>query len=476
MATRMKSWKGAGLALLALGALLLAWPAGAVELKAGIAKGIITPADPIGRITVMGVPAKGVEHDLYARVLVLDDGAHKLVIVTYDLNCLDVATPIVRSRARHELGIEPAYLLLLATHNHAAPIQIVPANFAYGRWLADRIFGLIQEAIANERGPVKVLFGYGPGDFLRGDPRYPSIYGWRGRPIDNEVQVLKVTRGEETVALYFTQASHPLQASFHRIEVGHPGYAVEEVEARSPGALALYSDGCGGDQFIRRGFVMWAPLRAVKKAATDLADTVMRIASGPMQDVTGELAARLQVISLPLEPPISLEEAQKLVQKEKIPTDLGLAPYPEEDRPTNWVRSLLKCYQENLPFPARSDQRICTDDGFLLPELPEPREFPCRYEETIVAKIGALVFVAMQGEVCAPIGLQIKRAFRGRAPILVAAYLGEHNLYLPTRVLVEHHAYQSEVIQTQYASPVGWAPEVEDELIKAVEGMIQDML
>jgi len=476
MTTRMIGLGGALIRLFILVTLVTAFPAAAVELKAGTAKGVITPADPKGRITVMGVKAKGVEHDIYVRVLVLDDGLHKLVLVTYDLNCLDVATPILRSRCLRELGIDPAYLLLLATHNHAAPIQIVPANFDYGRWLADRIFGLIQEAIAHEAGPVKIFFGYGPGDFIRSDPRYPSIYGWRGKPIDNEVQVLKVMQGEEVVALYFTQATHPLQASFSMIEVGHPGYAVEEVEARAPAGLALYSDGAGGDQFVGNGLVMWGTLRTVKKSARELADAVLAIAAGPMQDVTGALAARLQVIALPLQPPLSLEEAQKLVKKEKIPTDIGLVPYPEQDRPTNWVRNLLQHYAQNIPFPTTTADRICTDDGFLVQELPEPAEFPCRYEETIVAKIGPLLFVAMQGEVCAPIGLAIKQAFRGKTPILVAAYMGEHNLYLPTRMLVERHAYQAEVIQTQYASPVGWAPEVEEEMVKAVGRMIEDML
>ena len=66
----------------------------ALEMKAGTAKGVITPNDSLGRITVMGGPIKGVNHDIYARVLVLDDGTHKMVFVTYDLNCLDVATPI----------------------------------------------------------------------------------------------------------------------------------------------------------------------------------------------------------------------------------------------------------------------------------------------------------------------------------------------------------------------------------------------
>ncbi|HUT52483.1 MAG TPA: hypothetical protein VM658_03745 [bacterium] len=156
---------------------LAADPAQAIELKAGTARAVITPASPLGRITVNGPAVKGVRKDLYARALVLDDGAKKLVIVTYDLNCLDVATPILRSRCLHELGISPEYLVLLATHNHAAPIQIVPDNFDYGRWLAERIFALIKEAIQNEQGPVKLMYGAGVGDYLIADPRYPDVYG-----------------------------------------------------------------------------------------------------------------------------------------------------------------------------------------------------------------------------------------------------------------------------------------------------------
>jgi hypothetical protein len=452
----------------------LAVPVKAIELKAGTAKAVITPADYKGRITVMGVAAQGVEHDIYARVLVLDDGVKKLVFVTYDLNCLDVATPIVRSRALHELGIEPAYLILLATHNHAAPIQIVPTNFDYGRRLADQILGLIQEAIKNERGPVKIYFGAGHDDWLRTDPRYPGIYGWKGRPIDTEVQVLKVTAGDKTAAILFTQASHPLQASFKKIEVGTPGYAVDEVEKRVPGALAMYNDACGADQFSRKGLVMWASLRTVKKVAHHLADTVLQIANGQMQDVTGPLSSKLEVLSLPLAPPISYEEAKKLAAK--IPKDIGMVPYPNPDRPTNWIRNLLMYYEQHIPFPTKTTDRTCTDDAFLVRELPEPREFPCVYEETIVAKIGPLVFVAMQGEVTSPIGKKIKDDFRGKTPLMVTAYMGEHNLYIPTRALIEKKAYEAAVIQIQYASPVGWALSAPDEMVAGVERMIEAVL
>ena len=109
-------------------------------------------------------------------------------------------------------------------------------------------------------------------------------------------------------------------------------------------------------------------------------------------------------------------------------------------------------------------------------ELDEPRAFPCRYEETIVATIGPLVFVAMQGEVCAPIGMRIKDAFRCEHPIMVFAYMGEHNLYIPTRELVRMQVYQAKVLQIQYACPVAWSPNVEDAMVTAVRSMIRKMI
>jgi hypothetical protein len=134
-----------------------------VMMKAGAAKVAITPgaASLKELTTVMGTKATQIDHDIYARALVLNDGTSRLAIVTYDLNCLDVATPILRVRCRDELKIPPSHLILMATHNHAAPIQICPENFAYGRGLADKIFDLIKSAIANEAGPARVSLGQG---------------------------------------------------------------------------------------------------------------------------------------------------------------------------------------------------------------------------------------------------------------------------------------------------------------------------
>ena len=56
----------------------------------------------------------------------------------------------------------------------------------------------------------------------------------------------------------------------------------------------------------------------------------------------------------------------------------------------------------------------------------------------------------------------------------------QHNLKnlsvdIPTRELVRLDAYQAQVIRIQYASPVGWAPEVEDEMVQGVLKVVTDV-
>ena len=52
--------------------------------------------------------------------------------------------------------------------------------------------------------------------------------------------------------------------------------------------------------------------------------------------------------------------------------------------------------------------------------------------------------------------MRIKDALRRKTPMFVTSYMGEHNLYIPTREIVRLDAYQAQVIRIQYASPVGW--------------------
>ena len=461
----------------------------AQTMTAGVAKGVITNAESL--VMVNGRMSEGTKEDIHAKVLVLNDGANRLVFVTYDLNCLDVATPILRQRVNRELGIPSSHLILLATHNHNAPIQINPDNFAYGRQLAGQMFDLISEAIADEHGPVRVEFGSGYGYFITA----------RGNaPVDYEVQLLQVTKKQAPIAMLFNHGTHPAQASRSLIDAGHPGYAMDEIEATFPGVLALYSDASGGNQFPRvpadwqrrldaarnEGAAAYDALleTQARKLGHELAKVVISIANGPLEDVSGPITSSIEVVSLPLAPPISRAEAQDLLKE--LPPDLGFVPYPHPHRSSNWVRMLLRYYDEGIPFPTKTTEMVCTDDTYLIHTSDQEfldryddqlhDTYPCIYNEVIVAKLGPMPIVAMQGEICAPIGARIKDEFRHDRPIMVFGYMGEHNLYIPTRELVRLDAYQAKVIQIQYASPVGWAPEVEDDMVGHVVRMVKTIL
>lgn len=470
-------------------ALSLVLPATALELQAGVAKGVITNEEPF--VMVNGRMSQETLKDIYARVLTLYDGTNRLVIVTYDLNCLDVGTAPLRERVAKELGIQKEFLILLATHNHSAPIQIVPGNFAYGHWLADRMFDLISEAIDNESGPAKVEYGSGDGYF---------IFSRGNAPVDYEVQLLKVSRAGKPAALFFTHGTHPSQASVNKVGPGHPGWAMDEVEAAMPGVQAMYADSSGGNQFVRRPKDYADRMKAARKEGPEAIDALMLdvtkdfghklatvaldISKGSLQDVTGPITSSHEVFSLPLAPPMPLEEARELAKK--VPMDVGFVPYPDKNRSTNWVRMLMRFYEEGLEFPTTTTDMVCSDDTYLIRkddaaflkkyDYSLHDTLPGVYEETIVAKIGPMPLVAMQGEVCAPIGARIKDAFRADMPIFVTAYMGEHNLYIPTRELVRQDAYQAKVIRIQYASPVGWDPNVEDEMVGNVVRMVEAVL
>ena len=432
------------------------------KMKAGTAKIDITPDRP--RYTLPGaytghpeallLDPPNVYHPVHARCLTLYDGAHRMVFVTYDLNCLDYATPILRERLEKD-GIPPAYLVLLGTHNHQVPMQTIPTNYDYGAWLADKIYAGIKEAIAKEDGPVDLHFGFGHGYWLRCTGATFADY---------EIQVLRVMKGGRPVALLFNHPTHPQRGPIG-YGPSHPGYAMDEVEEQFPGALALYADACGGNQTP-------APLpgmddmAACRRRGHDLAQEVVKIAKGPMEEVTGAIESQLKLISLPLADPMPYEKALELARG--IPMDVGLVPPPHPARGTNWIRALVRHYKEGIPFPTRSSDMPCGDGGFFVAKLDKPRKYECRFVEAVGAKIGKLTFVAIQGEPTAPVGARIKDVLRQNGPTMVFGYFGERNLYIPTRELIRQNAYQAQVIQIQFGSPVGWAPDAEDEMVKAV--------
>ena len=349
----------------------------------------------------------------------------------------------------------------------------------------------IEEAIANEQGPVSVEFGFGHAYF---------VHSVGNAPTDYEVQVLRVSHDSEPMAVLYSHPTHPGPATRNRIDTGHPGFAMEMIEEAVPGVQAMYAMSCGGNQFPVDIMEYQRWLQEIQDQgieeidrqleersrgwARELSEEVMTILSRDMEDITGPLTSRLEIIPLPLGEPIPEAEARRRLAG--VPEDIGFVPYPHEHRDTNWLRMLLRYYEESLPFPTQTTDMVCTDDTYLIhkedTELLEEYahaihdRFPCIYQEVIVATIGGMPLVAMQGEIVAPIGARIKDAFRTERPIKVFGYMGEHNLYFPTRELVRLDVYQAQTLRIQYASPVGWDPSVEDVMVNGVIDMVNAAL
>src|SRR5579872_5405139 len=317
----------------ASGTALMAAKPDPAKMKAGTAKVDVTPDRARYDVEKQLIDPPKAYHPVHARVLTLYDGARRLVFCTYDFNCLDYATPILRERVEKELSIPPAYLVLLATHNHQVPMQIIASNFDYGEWLAEKIFGAIQQAIAKEDGPVEMHFGFGHQYGIRASGATHTDY---------EVQMLKVTKGAKTVALLFNHPTHPVRGPDPYYGPSHPGYAMDEIEETFPGSLALYADGCGGNQY-------WIPLGMEDKLAEckrrghELAQTAIAIARGPMQEVSGALDSQLKLVDLPLADPMPYAKALETARG--IPMDLGMVPPPAPERYHNWIRALVRHYK-----------------------------------------------------------------------------------------------------------------------------------
>ena len=430
------------------------------RMNAGAARVDVTPDRP--RFCASGdkPDPPGAYAPLISRCMTLFDGKRRLAIVNYPFNCLDVATPILRERCERELDIPPAYLVLLATHNHQAPIQIMRENFDYGRELAEKIFGAIRQAIRNEQGPVDLLFGSGYGYFTKSQLSYPPDY---------EIQLLKVASRGHPLALLFNHPTHPQLGPRNLYGPSHPGFAMDEIEAKFPGSTAIYADACGGNQYTLAADGADA-LSACKARGHELAVAVLKIANGGLDEVTGPIESKLKIVDLPLAPPVPYKRALELAQG--VTLDAGLRAFPDPLRDTNWIRQLLKHYKEGIPFPKRISEYVCTDEEFLVNKLDQPRKYPCRFEEVLGAQIGKLTFLAMQGEPLAQIGMRVKEALRQRGPAMVFGYFGEHNLYIPTRENVRLDLYQSQTLRVQYTCPVGWSLDVEEEMVRGALAVV----
>lgn len=206
--------------------------------------------------------AAGPVHDpLFVKALVLGDGASLAVIVTVDAVAIAEIGSIrndyldnVRTRLHDTLAIDPAAVIVNASHCHGAVCADV----------ADRTVQAVTAA-CNSLVPVRVGAGTGHEDRImenrrlrlrdgseadarRAYPLPPDEEVVGVGPVDPEIGILRLDRENgQPLAVVYTFSCHPIQGvPGGGTTADLVGFASKVVED-SVGAVALFLQGCAGD-------------------------------------------------------------------------------------------------------------------------------------------------------------------------------------------------------------------------------------
>lgn len=239
---------------------------GLPEVRAGAAQVEITP--PVGT-SLAGYfndrVSDAVADPLFARALVVECGGKKMALVSCDLICLTrETTDAAKERIGQRCGIDPARVLICATHTHTGPNtrrgskQIIPVNSQWLDGLPEKISAAVEQACDDLFEAVLVPgrqseSGFGSnrlGRMRDGSEVFgkDQAIGPAG-PIDPEVLALAVRQKDGTLrAMVVNYAMHADATGGTQISAGWPGKVGRTVAGvYGPQAVTVFLNGCCGD-------------------------------------------------------------------------------------------------------------------------------------------------------------------------------------------------------------------------------------
>jgi neutral ceramidase len=211
----------------------------AASFRAGAAKIDITPAQLPKNI-------EGILDHIYARAIVIDNGATSAALVSVDTGMLgEQVWRTVSQRIEKELGIPAQNLIMNPTHTHSA----------FGG-SADQVFSVVKAA-KQKLQPARI--GYGTGvsyiNVNRNIIDRKTNKWWEGAnydgPSDKTVAVIKFeTTDGEPIAAYYNYACHAVvTGNTDMLSGDFPGAASRYIEdSFDDRIVALFSTGAQGDQ------------------------------------------------------------------------------------------------------------------------------------------------------------------------------------------------------------------------------------
>jgi neutral ceramidase len=193
---------------------------------------------------------KGINDPIFARAIVIANGATKAALVTVDIGGMSTETwTNVSSRLQKELGIPAENLVLTATHSHSVPRLS-------GAILENAIFSAVKTA-AGRTVPARMAWGTGISNInVNRNIIDKKTHGWWEGPnyegvSDKTVAVVRFEgKDGKPIGVLYNYAVHAvLNGQLDQISGDIPGAASRYVEQSLGGdAVALWSEGAAGDQ------------------------------------------------------------------------------------------------------------------------------------------------------------------------------------------------------------------------------------
>jgi hypothetical protein len=419
----------------------------------------VTPDYPV-RLMGYGsrqTESEGIASRLKVRALAIggDDGDGPTILVTID-NC-SISTKItedVAARLKAKFGLKRERFVTCATHTHCAPALDKGLPFIFGRPLAgdqsERIARYTREltdaiekvslASLADRKPATLAWGQGKAGFAA-NRRVLKKGKWVGfgvnpnGPVDPSLPVLAAVDPSGKVrAVLFGYACHctTLGGEFNKICAEWAGYACDDIERQSPGAVALAIIGCGADANPepRRN------LDDAKQHGAAAAAQVNRLlaAKSGLAPLPGQIACKVRRLELPLEP---APDRATLTERARKPGSEGMM-----------ARAALEALDRGEPIHT------------TVPYVVQTWSF---------GDDMAMVFLA--GEVVVDYALRLKWETDAQR-LWVVAYSNDVPCYIPSRRILSEGGYEADSSLIYYGHASRFAPEVEDLIVRAVHELL----
>lgn len=439
----------------------------AADFHAGVAKVKITPPQPfwMSGYASRTNQSMGVLQDLWAKALALrDPQGHRVVIVTTDLIGLHHnVSDEVFARAKKRFKLDRADVLLTCSHTHSGPVVghnlSVLFDFTaedkqrvleYAAKLTDNMVNVIGDALKN-LAPAKLAAGHGSAGFAinrRQRAANKVVLGVNPTgPVDHDVPVLKVTAPDGHLrAILFGYACHNTtiggkgekSADFYKFHGDYAGQAEAELENAHPGATAMFTILCGGDQNPE-------PRNSLELAIEHgkvLGAEVNRVLGTELRPVRPPIRTACQVI--PLEFARHTRQTfEDEIKKAEESTKTSDSKYRKRR-----AELMLAAYNKGRPV----------------------RQTPLPVQAIRFG--GDFTLIALGGEVVVDYALRSKREFPGEN-LMVIGYASDVMCYIPSKRVLLEGGYEADTNMIYYGQPGPFAESVEEKVFRSIHAVMK---